>query len=127
MQSPFSKLTESPVFLKMVDEVVGNASLMIKEPRKVIAVIDPLEIKLNHKNNYNNLALAFIKDCIAVRYKITESMILAFFKDNGLDWSDIKHKMALTGDKNVDYILRCLKHRPELIRYSTCGKLVILK
>jgi hypothetical protein len=54
-------------------------------------------------------------------------MILAYFKDNGLDWSDIKHKMALTGDKNVDYILRCLKHRPELIRYSTCGKLVILK
>jgi hypothetical protein len=127
MQSPFSKFTESPVFLKMVDEVVGNASLMIKEPRKVVAVIDPLEIKLNHKNDYNNLALAFIKDCIAVRYKITESMILAYFSDHGLNWVDIKHKMALTGDKNVDYILRCLKHRPELIRYSTCGKLVILK
>ncbi len=127
MQSPFSKFTESPVFLKMVDEVIGTASLMIKEPKKIIAVIDPQEIKLNQKNDYNNLAIAFIKDCIAVRYKITESMILVYFSDHGLNWDDIKHKMALTGDKNVDYILRCLNHRPELIRYSTCGKLVILK
>ncbi len=127
MQSPFSKFTENPSFLKMIDEVMDNVANSFKEPRKVIAVIDPVEIKLDYQNNYNNLALAFIKDCIRVRYKITESMILAFFKDNGLDWLDIKHKMALTGDKDTDYILRCLKHKPELIKYSTCGKLVILK
>lgn len=127
MQSPFSKFTESPIFLKMIDEVMENVSNSFKEPRKAIAVIDPAEIKLDYKNDYNNLALAFIKDCIKVRYKITESMILAFFKDNGLDWLDIKHKMALTGDKDTDYILRCLKHKPDLIKYSTCGKLVILK
>ncbi len=127
MQSPFSKFTENPSFLKMIDEVMDNVANSFKEPRKVIAVIDPVEIKLNYKNHYNNLALAFIKDCIKVRYKITESMILAFFKDNGLDWLDVKHKMALTGDKDTDYILRCLKHKPELIKYSTCRKLVILK
>lgn len=127
MQSPFTKFTESPIFLKMIDDLSDKKTGIVNEPKKIIAVIDPAEIKLDYKNNYNNLALAFIKDCIAVRYKITESMILAFFKDNGLDWLDVKQKMALTGEKDTDYILRCLKYRPDLIEYSTCGKLVILK
>ncbi len=117
MQSPLTKFSETPILLTLPKSINSD---------NLILIAYQSDIKLNQKNQNNNLALAFLVDCLKNKYKISFEMIEKFFQDNDLDWHKVSNKLTLCyGDKIASDLLRYLKYKPERLLYSVCGAIVI--